>query len=312
MTSVHILGGFLGAGKTSLLQHILSTPGASGPGTVVLVNEFGRLGLDGSRLRREGLALYELDNGCVCCSLGNELEDTIARTLATRHPTRILIEASGVADPAGITRVLAGMREPALTRPRVITVVDARSFRRRSARGTLFTAQLAAADLVVLNKADLVPASALEGLVDGLRALCPRRPVVTATYGRVEPAVFWGTTVESTDRDGHGHDAHGQGAHDQDRTPHHHHDHEFSDLALTSSRPIDADAFTRFLAGLPAGVLRAKGQVLTTDGPRWVDLVDGRVDWREAPAGSRDTRVVLIGRGFDREALRAAFTVQFA
>ena len=79
MTSVYLLSGFLGAGKTSLMQHILST--GVGPDTVVFVNEFGRLGLDGKLIQREGLSMYELNNGCICCSLKDELELTLERAI---------------------------------------------------------------------------------------------------------------------------------------------------------------------------------------------------------------------------------------
>ena len=176
MTSVYLLSGFLGAGKTSLMQHILST--GVGPDTVVFVNEFGRLGLDGKLIQREGLSMYELNNGCICCSLKDELELTLERAIRERSPRKILIEASGVADPGSIVRLIASLPKVQLAPTRTITVVDGRAWMHQRSIGKLYLSQLEQADLIIFNKTDLVPARKLEGLIASLQEKYPATRVV--------------------------------------------------------------------------------------------------------------------------------------
>ena len=295
MTQIYLLSGFLGAGKTSLLRHLLDA--GPGPGTVVFVNEFGRLGLDGRLVAREGLALYELSSGCICCSLADELEDTLARALKERRPERILIEASGVAEPAGIVRSVAGMGF-ALAPVRTAAVVDARMWLRQRSLGELFLSQIEAADLVVLNKTDLVPARKIPEALSLLEARFPGRRIVPAVRGAVDPALFW---TREAPRAGLQEQGHGEG-HD-----HHHHDGPaFAEAVFASPSPLSREGFEAFLRRLPKDVLRAKGQVLFPEGPAWLDVVDGEPSWSRPPAGPAGTSLVFIGTGLDAKALTAS------
>ena len=307
MTQIQLISGFLGAGKTSLLRHLLEA--GPGPGTVVFVNEFGRLGLDGRLVAREGLALYELNSGCICCSLAGELEDTLRRALRERRPARILIEASGVAEPAGIVQRIAGMGL-ALAPVRTATVVDARMWLRQRSLGGLFLGQIEAAGLVVLNKTDLVPARRIPEALSLLKARFPGRRIVPAVQGRIDPALFWsqeapaGPQAASPERGrDHGHDrGHDRGhAHEQE----HRHASAFAEAVFTSPLPFDRAGFEAFLRRLPRDVLRAKGQVLFPEGPAWLDVVNGEASWSRPPAGPAGTSLVFVGTHLDAEALTA-------
>ncbi len=303
MVQIHLVSGFLGAGKTSLLRHLLDA--GPGPGTAVFVNEFGRLGLDGRLVARDGLALYELSSGCICCSLADELEDTLHRAIRDRRPERILIEASGVAEPAGIVRICAGMGA-GLAPVRTATVVDARAWLRQRSLGGLFLGQIEAADLVVLNKTDLIPAGRLPDAMALLEARFPGKPVLPAVHGRIDPALFWaagGPSAEKRRRGqaqaperGHGH------------APGHGHDCRpaFAEAVFTSSEPFSRAGFEAFLKRLPKEVARAKGQVLFPEGPAWLDVADGEASWSRPPAGPGGTSLVFIGADLDAQALQAS------
>ncbi|MCR5169285.1 MAG: GTP-binding protein [Desulfovibrio sp.] len=301
MTQIDLLSGFLGAGKTSLLRHLLEA--GPGPGTVVFVNEFGKLGLDGRLIAREGLALYELNSGCICCSLADELEDTLRRALKERRPERILIEASGVAEPAGIVRSIAGMGL-ALAPVRTAAVVDARMWLRQRSLGELFLSQIEAADLVVLNKTDLVPARKIPEALSLLETRFPGRRIVPAVRGAVDPALFW---TREAPRAGLQEQGHGQGhGHGKGHDHHHHDGPAFAEAVFASPFPLSREGFEAFLRRLQKDVLRAKGQVLFPEGPAWLDVVDGEPSWSEPPAGPAGTSLVFIGTGLDAKALTAS------
>ena len=151
-----VLGGFLGAGKTTLLNRILS--GGHGVRYAVLVNDFGELAVDGGLVAAHDGETVTFANGCVCCSMGDDLVGTLDRLLdGDRPPEHILVEASGVADPRAIADVAT--LHPGLSRDLVVVLADVETVRERYGDHRLrdtVTRQLAAADLLVLNKCDLV------------------------------------------------------------------------------------------------------------------------------------------------------------
>ena len=157
-----VLGGFLGAGKTTLLNRILS--GGHGVRYAVLVNDFGELAVDGGLVAAHDGETVTFANGCVCCSMGDDLVVTLDRLLdEDRPPEHILVEASGVADPRAIADVAT--LHPGLSRDLVVVLADVETVRERYGDHRLrdtVARQLAAADLLVLNKCDRVPAEAIE------------------------------------------------------------------------------------------------------------------------------------------------------
>ena len=152
-----VIGGFLGAGKTTLLNRLLR--GAAGRRFAVMVNDFGALDIDGRLVAEHAGDTIALANGCLCCTIGDSLVTTLLSLLdGARRFDHIIVEASGVADPGRIADL--AVIEPRLQRDGVIVMVDAGEARGRAADrrvGDTVTRQLAAADLLVLNKTDLAP-----------------------------------------------------------------------------------------------------------------------------------------------------------
>lgn len=181
-----VVGGFLGAGKTTSLNHVLVSGRRR---AAVLVNDFGPVDIDAGLLAQRADKVIRLANGCVCCSMASGLDDALARVLALDPaPDWIVIEASGVSDPGRIAQV--GLSDPLLQLEAVVVLVDASGIRDRLADPLLADTaqrQLRAADLLVLNKTDLLPA-----LRDWLRMQSGGAPIVATGEARVELAMLAG------------------------------------------------------------------------------------------------------------------------
>ena len=270
-----VIGGFLGAGKTTLLNRLLS--GAPGRRFAVLVNDFGALDIDGRLVVEHGGDTVALANGCLCCTIGDSLVTTLLSLL--ERPERfdhIVVEASGVADPARIADL--AVLEPRLARDGVIVVVDAADVRQRAADRRLADTvlrQLAAADLLVLNKIDL--ADDLAAVRAWLRART-QAPVLEARQADVPLGLLFGL-----DR---------QGVASSDATAA-----RFASRSYEWHEPVDRQAVLGLLN--EAQVLRAKGILRFKDAPdrrfvlhqvgRRLDIVD------QGPWDGMPSRLVLLG-----------------
>jgi G3E family GTPase len=289
-----VVGGFLGAGKTTLLNRILG--GLHGARAAVLVNDFGAVNIDAALVAAHRGETIALTNGCVCCSIGGDLTDALIRVLSrTPAPEWIVIEASGVSDPWRIAQV--GLVDPALELDGVIVLVDAAAFREQAAdpllRDTLL-GQLAAADVIVLNKQDLVSRAALRALREWLAQLAPGTPLVEATHADAPFEALTGLAATPV---------HAGGALSVG------HAIRFEAAALACGGRFSASRLRALLARMPAGVLRAKGIVATDEADAAVLQFSGRhgsLRAIDAPSPGHAARVVAIGlRGaLPREALR--------
>ncbi len=323
---VEIVAGFLGAGKTTFMRRRLAELAAadqkiSGK-TVVLVNDFSSVGIDGSLLDNQGADVVELPNGCICCSLRDDLARQLEDTVARWTPDRVLIEPSGVADIASLIGV---MQRPAL-QPfvkslAVTTVIDAGAFLADYA--TLpahFAAQARLAATLVINKADLVSPAERMAVAETLRRLNPAVAIVTARYGHIdaEPLPLPRLAlVHDHDHAAHGHEHHHD--HDDESRQHdeHNHDHAADTLGFTSwnmqlEHPSEPEALQALLEKIAHGrlgdIARVKG--LTRSGRGWLhfDVAGGRASMTAFAAGGGETaRVVVIGRDLNEPALRAEF-----
>ena len=190
---VEIVVGFLGAGKTTFLQRKLKEADPALK-TVVLVNDFGALGLDGALLEGRGADVVELSNGCICCSLRSDLAAQLKQVVAEMKPDRVLIEPSGVADVASLLRALHTPEiAPLIKARRLYTVIDAGAFLADYVRmPDYFDVQTRLAPVFILNKTDLVSAGELAMVAETLRSQNPDALVVPARYG---------IPVEKTDLD---------------------------------------------------------------------------------------------------------------
>src|SRR5215210_2258020 len=188
-----VVTGFLGAGKTTLVRRFLQSP--EGHGTAVVVNEFGAVGLDDALLRESADETVLLGNGCMCCATRSDLQIALRRLVADRdrgvipHFARVLIETSGLADPAPILQTFATDRAlgGAFHLEVVLTVVDAVTGAGNLVRAPEARKQVILADRLVLSKTDIADAAAIDDLKQNLPQLNPRAPVEVAVNGVLDP-----------------------------------------------------------------------------------------------------------------------------
>jgi G3E family GTPase len=294
---VTILSGFLGSGKTTLLNHILSN--RRGLKTAVLVNEFGEIGIDGALVVSAVDDLVELSNGCVCCQTNGDLMDAVFRVLEREERADYLVvETTGLADPLPVALTFLGPEFRALTRlDSILTLADAENFSLDLFQARAARNQLLYADIVLLNKCDLVGEERQRAVQSKIREVKADLPILPTTHCRVPLPLILGVGLFDAGR--FAYQANAAGSHLEEDG--------FTSLSFESERPFDLDRFQRFLDHLPANVFRAKG-LLWFDGreERHIFHLTGRRFSLEEGAwrGPRGNRLVLIGQRLDREELR--------
>jgi cobalamin biosynthesis protein CobW len=331
-----IVTGFLGAGKTSLVRHLLATGEAHR--LAVIVNEFGELGIDRDLLLGCGDAncrdddIVELANGCLCCTVADDFLPTLTRLIDRAEPPgHIVVETSGLALPKPLVQAFAWPEiRTRMTVDGVVTVIDAAAAaagrfasdpeavaRQRAADPAIdhdnpleevFGDQLSCADLVILNKTDLLAASRLAALRGDIAGrLRPGVKIIEAEHGRLPPAVALGLAAAAED------DLAGRPSiHELEGE----HDHDDFDSFVVSRGPVaDTDAFGAALTVLIRAhdILRVKGflDILGRDRRQVVQAVGDRIashfDRPWLPGEERASRLVIIGRrGVDRAGIRLA------
>jgi G3E family GTPase len=277
---VTIIAGYLGVGKTTVINHILRQP--DGAGLAVLVNDFGAINIDAALVDNQDGETISLSNGCVCCSIADDLAAALDQVLALDpRPTKILLEASGVADPNKIAYYARGW--PGLSLDAVITLVEVG--RSRTLAGDKFVGptvirQIQAADLLVLSKADLATddqARKDQGWLDKLAAGIPRQSI---QHGALDPALLFAPGAECRDHLG------------QDQ-----HDHnDYLSFVWRNGDPIQETIFCAIFEKSIPGLLRAKGFVSFIEGRKIFQLVGGRYEFEEPTSTQkRATEIVFIG-----------------
>ncbi|WP_030038969.1 CobW family GTP-binding protein [Streptomyces resistomycificus] len=304
---VVVLAGFLGSGKTTLLNHLLHRSGGSRIGAVV--NDFGAIEIDAMAVAGAlGDSTVSLGNGCLCCAVDTSELDEYLERLA--QPSLgidvIVIEASGLAEPRELVRMVLASEHPGIVYGGLVEVVDAAEFDDTRARHPEIDRHLALADLVVVNKLDRAEDG--ERVIGLVRSLVDRAAVVPARYGRIDPEFLFDCRP-SEERLGQlsFDDLHHHGEHDHPGHEHRDHLHTgYDSLSFVSEVPLDPRLLMRFLDSRPEGLYRIKGYV--DFGPydpanRYCVHAVGRFlrfypePW--APADDRRTQLVLIGSGID-------------
>jgi G3E family GTPase len=293
---VILIAGFLGAGKTTLLRQILGWP-ENLSGTVVLVNEFGQLGIDGQLLQGFGTQVVELANGCICCSLLNDLIKNLGEIWERFHPQRLFIEATGVADPEDILKVFRMPQFQAhLEEPRVVTVVDADYWQEKEHLGNLFFNQVRAAHLVLLNKVDLQEDQEVARYLREIREINPGAAILPTHYCRIDPEVLVGLCQGLTPEtslylpEDLGLEApfpHLQAARRQPPP-------QYVTFSFESRTPFRAECFRHFLAAMPVQLYRLKGYAILGDRRFFLNHVGGKSELAEVQEDG-PTRLAFVG-----------------
>ncbi|MFH1953350.1 MAG: GTP-binding protein [Pseudomonadota bacterium] len=284
---VVLIAGFLGAGKTTLLRNILRWPGDLS-GTAILVNEFGRIGIDGDLLRGFNTPVYELTNGCICCTIQGDFINAISEMLDRFHPRRLFIEATGVADPFEILTFLKSSQiVQRISTPRVVTVLAGDLWEGREYFGPLFYNQIKAAELLLFNKVDLLPKEEVSQSVQEIKKINPSCSVMPTHHCEIDPEVLLrpvvGTDHEPGSHVDHPHSGHGTAD-----------EMGYVSFAFEAESPLEADCFYRFIKDLPAGLYRVKGFVLLEDRRFLVNHVGGKTEWVEVDEMG-PTKLAFVG-----------------
>ncbi|KAB8168031.1 GTP-binding protein [Streptomyces sp. 3MP-14] len=305
-----VLAGFLGAGKTTLLNHLLTN--ASGLRIGAVVNDFGSVPVDALTVAGQVDSLVSFGNGCLCCATDTEeLDEALARLADPAAAIDlIVIEASGLAEPPTLVRMVLASEQPGVVYGGLVQVVDAVEHDALRARQPATDRYTALADLVVLNKTDLVPEEQRAPLLAALRDRAGGAPVVAASHGRIDPALLVDGASAERDR-GTRQLSFADLLADED---HHDHPHAgFESVSFGSERPLDGGRLMDFLDARKAGLYRIKGFVRIAGGERYTVHAVGRFlrffpDPPPAAGADADTSLVLIGTGLEAEALVAELT----
>ena len=281
-TPIGLVAGSLGSGKTTLLRKVLEQTDRR---FAVLMNEFGELPIDSEVIRGKNVEIAELVGGCVCCSLTGELEAAVEEILDRVHPEYILLEATGIAEADALVYEVEE-RIPRVRLDSVVCLVDADASIRFPSIGYAGRSQLQAADIVLINKIDLVTEAEIETVVAQVREFNPDAAVLRTVRCAADVCVLFGLEIENRVRSL---PVHGEGA--------------FGSFAYTATAPFDESRFLAVVSQLPPSVFRAKGFVRFHEGSRLFNYVAGRAEFEEFPA--ERTKLVFIGPKVeqDREAI---------
>jgi G3E family GTPase len=340
-TPVTVLTGYLGAGKTTLLNRILSED--HGKRYAVIVNEFGEVGIDNDLIVGADEEVFEMNNGCVCCTVRGDLIRVVSGLMKRKGGfDAIIVETTGLADPGPVAQtffvdddVRAKTQLDSVT-----TVVDAKHLLLRLADSKEAAEQVAFADQIILNKTDLVTEAELREVERAIRKLNPLAPIHRAQRSNVPLDQVLGrgsfdlARIEQIEPDflnpahgenGHVHDEHCDHDHDHHDHDHHGHDIEASGIrgiSLTAHKPLNANRVTAWLNEVLQAqgpdILRAKG-ILDVAGEdrrlvfQAVHMIlegDFQGPWRDG--ADRYSRLVFIGRNLDEAKLREGFEATIA
>ncbi|MEU9299825.1 GTP-binding protein [Streptomyces sp. NPDC048269] len=311
---VVVLAGFLGSGKTTVLNHLLAHRGGTRIG--VVVNDFGSIEIDAMSVAGQlGDSMVSLGGGCLCCAVdGSELDAYLEKLAAPVHRIDVIvIEASGLAEPQEMIRMLMASENPDIRYGGMVEVVDAAEFDATRARHPETDRHLAVADLVVLNKTDRVDAAERARIEKELAALCaPGIPVVGADHGRIDPELLfdrrpWTETRGQLSFEDLLAEAAGQDTGHEDGHDHSGHAHAaYESVEFVSEQALSPRRFIDFLDRRPAGLYRIKGFVyfgVPGHEERYEVHAVGRfLRFAPQPWGrgeARLTQLVLIGSGTD-------------
>jgi G3E family GTPase len=347
---VTIITGFLGSGKTTLLNHILTD--RQGLKVAVLVNEFGDINIDSQLLVSIDEGMVELSNGCICCTINEDLVEAVYKVLEREDKVDyMVIETTGVADPLPIILTFLGTELRDMTRlDSIVTMVDSETFTPEHFDSEAALKQITYADITILNKTDLANTEKVLSVKSYIKSLKEGARILHSEHGKVplnlildveynNPNSYADLVKEEivqTEQDSHKHHAHEHSSHEShdahkhdhehthEKNNHEHHHHHsshldndgFVSIAFEADRPFDVKKFETFLqSDLPSEVFRAKGILwFTNSEDRHIFQLSGaRFNLNGEPWQSAPkNQLVFIGRNLDADRLRQHLTDCFA
>ncbi len=332
-----VITGFLGAGKTTLIRHLIEN--AAGRRIALIVNEFGDVGIDGEMLKACGNEdcgdddIIELANGCICCTVAEDFIPTMEKLLERENPPEyIVIETSGLALPQPLVRAFNWPEiKTRVTVDAVVTLVDAAALAlgkvtqneaqiqavrqaddmldHETPLGELFEDQVSCADLIVMNKTDLISDETATQIENGIKdQMRGGTSIIRAAHGKLPPEILIGIEARAEDD--------GRLSHHESASGEHHHDHnDFASFAVEPGEILNHKLFTQNLKPVLAehGILRLKGFAAVTGKPMRlvIQAVGPRIDayfdreWKNGE--KRQSALVVIGEAhLDKDAITAA------
>ncbi|MCO8308593.1 GTP-binding protein [Streptomyces sp. RKCA744] len=304
---VVLVTGFLGSGKTTMLNHLMRDSADTRIG--VIVNDFGSINIDALAVAGQVDSMIPIENGCLCCAAdATEMDEMLGRlTDPELRIDVVVIEASGLAEPQSVIRTLLSSTNERIVYGGLVEVVDAAEFPATRARHPELDRHVRAADLVVLNKTDRVTEEERRDVLATVQDLAPGTPVLTAAHGRVDPAVlfdhrpreaagerFRQLSFADVCADGHDHAHHLHAA--------------YQSVEFTSAEPLHPRRVMEFLDSRPAGLYRVKGFLHFAGAGRerkfGLHAVGSYLRFEPSPwerGEPRVTQLVLIGTGIDAD-----------
>lgn len=308
---VTVLTGYLGAGKTTLLNHILTYE--HGKKVAVIINEFGEIGIDNQLVIDADEEIFEMNNGCICCTVRGDLLRIIGNLMKRRHKfDHLIIETTGVADPAPVIQTFFvddDLRDK-VSLDAVVTVVDTKHISQHW-EASEAQEQIAFADVILLNKIDLVTTQELEELEQKIRGMNAIAKIYRTQNSELDMNAILGVQAFNLENaleiDPHFLESH----------HHHNHNEEIGSIALTETKPIDEPKLQEWLGNLlqaqGSDIFRLKGIVnVAGEENRFVFqgvhmMLEGISDRPWKPDEIRKSDLVFIGRNLDAEQLREGF-----
>ena len=330
MIKVDIISGFLGAGKTTLIKHLLKHVYA-GENVVLIENEFGEIGIDGGFLKEAGIEIREMNSGCICCSLVGDFATSLKEVVDRYTPDRILIEPSGVGKLSDVVKAVENVKDDLdleiCYKVAVIDVTKCRMYLKNF--GEFYKNQIESASTVIFSRTDIAKAEKVEEALKLVKELNAEAAVITTPVTELEDSVLisalnnHGSAKNLIDDEEccHGHHHHEDGEecccghhHDHEHGHHHHHhaDEVFTSWGMETSKAYSKakleEIFAKFHGETKGTILRSKGILKSEEGDNWLyfDYVPGQFEIRE---GNKDYigKVCVIAAGYTEDELKEFF-----
>lgn len=280
-----LITGFLGSGKTTLLRHLLQS---SNQKIAVLMNEFGDIGIDTQTIQNKNIAVKELLEGCVCCSLLGEFKAGIAELIRLYHPELIIVETTGIAEADNL---ILDINEniPNVRLDCTLNVVDADIMQRFPELGFNIKTQIQTANILVLNKKDLVSTAQLKEIEQKLKILNPSALIVQTTFSKINSHLLFSSPSNKSKPK-------------SQFSPHH--QRNFENYTLTI-KPLNKGKFSHLLQNLHPSFSRMKGYLTFSKSSYWFNYVFGRVSFEKVPSSqipsALQNKLVCIGENIKKE-----------